>query len=169
MRIMLVICALSFPSIASYGQRIEKSEIDKFTKQRRIETTLVNLKNTLFEGLWIYVRSVDSSIFFILGGRGNAADVIGSEDKAIFLLDNDSTVTIKPTGIQSYDIGLGTAPNSYKHQYYISSSQLTILSRHNVKSIRKYGAGGYVDIDIPSKHQDEIRNTAVICLNEYQK
>jgi hypothetical protein len=154
-------------SLHGFSQKIIQSEIDKFTKQKRIKTSDEWLKNRLVEGIAVYIRSVDTTAFINLNGYGPGADVIGSSDPAIFLLNNDSTVEVFPTGIQSYDIG--STYKTYSHQYYISISQIETLSRFDVKSVRKYGSDHYVDIEIPEKHQDQIKKLSLLFLAEYRK
>jgi micrococcal nuclease len=156
---------LFIPSIA-FCQKIKVNEIDKFIKQRRIETTSSVLKSGLNLGLSITLKAVGSNYFVVLNGHGAGAGTIGMEDQAIFLLDNDSTVTIQSTGIQSYEIIKDQ--NTYKHQYKISLPGLEALSKHNLKSLRKYDFKGYANFDILSKNQDELKNLSAIFLKELE-
>jgi hypothetical protein len=133
------------------------NEVDKFTKQKRLETADVTLKAKLMEGLAARIRTVDSTVFVIISGYGSGAAVIGEADKAIFLLDDETTVTGYSTGIQSYDIG---SRNTYSHQYRIYRADLETLAKHDVKSIRKYTVKGYYDLDIPEKNRGEIKGIA---------
>jgi hypothetical protein len=156
----LFLLLLLFPAIA-FSQKLKVNEIDKFTKQRRLETERVWLKNRSGDGVAVSFRSADTTCFITFYGYGRAAGVIGDGDKMIMLLDNDSTVTVYSTGIQTYDIRVG-GTSTYNHQYSIEKDDLNKLSTHNVKSLRKYLSDGYVDIDIPEKHQDEIKELAIL-------
>jgi hypothetical protein len=162
MRYALAVILLIF-CLTSSAQKLTENQIDKFTKQKRLQTSEVLLKGKLTEGMYIRFRSVDSSLFATLIGYGVGVGVIGEKDQAIFLLDNDETVTIYSTGIQSYDVG--QYGSSYRHQYSISLNDLKILSQHNVKSVRKYTSKGYGDIDVPEKNQGNVKKIALLILN----
>lgn len=161
MRTILILSL--FLSSSAFAQKLKVNEADKFTKQKRLQTENTTLKNKLNEGLSVSLRSVDSSLYITLYGYGKGIGVIGDGDKAIFLLDDGSTVTSYSTGIQTYNVSTGTS--TYKHQYSISKDDVILLSKKDVKSIRKYMSDGYVDIDIPEKHQDEIRKLAALLIN----
>src|SRR5258705_13426983 len=119
--------------IFSYSQKIRVNEIDKFTKQRRIETTVAVAKMAIGCNVGFYYRSVDTTLFINVTGSGCAVGVIGTDDPFIFLLDNDSTVTVYSKGIQdykiSYDNTLGTS-KYYTHEYYIKKSDIEKLAVH---------------------------------------
>jgi hypothetical protein len=148
--------------LATFAQRIEVNEVDKFTKERRVQTSYANLKIGMQAGLAASFRSVGSSYFMNIAGYGLGAGVIGSDEKAILLLDNEATVTVYSTGVQGYEVG--QYQNRFDHQYRIAREDIQTLSQLNVKSIRRYTAKGYVDIDIPAKNQDEIKKMAAIFL-----
>jgi hypothetical protein len=162
--LLATIVAISFSATA---QKIKKSEVDKFTKQKRIETTDVSLKAGLYESMITHIRSVDSTCFMIFAGTGNEAQVIGDDDKLIMLLDNDSTITALSTGIQDYNIY--TNHRTYSHQYEIALDDIETISSHDVKSIRKYTAKGYVDFDVPEKKKAELKQLCLVFLAELRK
>jgi hypothetical protein len=146
-----------------YAQKLKVNEIDKFTKQKRLETSNATLKAKLTEGIGVSFRCVDSSIYVLLSGYGPGTGVIGEDDKAIFLLDDETTVTVYSTGLQSYTIN--KYQNVYNHQYKIALSDLQTLSKKNLKSIRKYTSKGYADIDIPEKNNDEVKKIAALIID----
>lgn len=163
-KILLII--LFFPSIA-FCQKIKVNEFDKFIKQRRIETMPSVIKNGLNIGLSITLKAVGPNYFVLLTGHGAGAGTIGIDDQVIFLLDNDSTVTVQSIGIQSYEIIKDQ--NTYKHQYKISLPGVEALSKHRLKSLRKYDLKGYANIDIMAKNQDELKNLSALFLKELEK
>ena len=167
-QLKFIFVILFIPAI-SFSQKIKVNEIDKFTKKKRIETSYSYLKMGLFQYLGANIRSADSSIFINIQGSGAGSFVIGTDDPVIFLLDNDSTIKIFPTDIQTYSIGIGSSRDTYSHQYYISLSDLKTLSNHNIKSVRKHGSSSYVDIDINEKNQDEFKKNALLFLKEFEK
>jgi hypothetical protein len=73
---------------------------------------------------------------------------MGSE--LVFLLENDSMVVAKSTAIQG--INFDNLVSSYRHQYEISMAGLKALSRHRVKALRKFSAGGVDVIPIDKKN-----------------
>jgi hypothetical protein len=145
----------------SFAQKLKVHEIDKFTNQKRLETERVWLIH-FSDGLSISFRSVDSTCFVKFYGYGKGTNVIGEDDKLIFLLDDGTTLSVFPTGLQDYDVNVGTS--TYNHQYSISIADLALLSKHNIKSIRKYTSRGYSDFSIPEKKQDEPKKLATLLL-----
>lgn len=148
---------------AAKGQKIVKNETDKFTQQKRVETNEVRLKFGLSTRLLFKLRSSGDACYAIFSGYGEGAAVIGNKDQLILLLDNDSTVILTSTGLQSYTVNQST--NSYTHQYSADKEDIVLLSEHKVKSIRKYTVKGYIETDIPNKNQDKIKETAKVFLD----
>jgi hypothetical protein len=164
---MTLIIALTALTLSASAQKIKKSEIDKFTKEKRIETSDVILKLGMSQSMGARIRSVGNSYFIIFSGTGPGSGVIGSDDTMLFLLDNDSTITVKSTGIQDYQIYKYNS--SYSHQYSIDPSQIQTISQHRVKSLRKYTAKGYIDFDLPEKKQGELEELCKVFLVELNK
>jgi hypothetical protein len=153
---------LFFVPPSLFSQTIKQDEIDKFTKQRRVETSNTLLKGGLSCGLYTYFRSVDSSYYLTIGGYGCAVGVVGTNDQATFLLDNSITVSVFPTGVQSYEIG--DYNKSYRHQYSITLDNIKMLANHKLKSVRRYTSKGYSDIDIPNKNSSELMKLCTLFL-----
>jgi hypothetical protein len=158
---MKFIFLLLFFPLFSYSQKLKVNEIDKFTKQKRVETERTWLKRAS-DGVSVSFRSVDDSYYLKLYGYGRGTGIVDEEDKLIFLLDDESSIIIYPTGLQDYSINTGTS--TYNHQYHISLEQIQTFSEHNIKSIRKYTSKGYADFDIPNKKQDEVKKLAILLL-----
>jgi len=92
---------LPFNSIA---QQIAVNEIDRFTKQRIIKTSVVPLTSTSTEELTLQLRAEGTKLYVLLTGHGRGATTIGVDDKALFLLANDSVLSVQSTGVQSFEI-----------------------------------------------------------------
>jgi hypothetical protein len=150
-------------SIQVKSQKVIHNEIDKFTKQHRVKTDRILIKGGFTTNMYVGFRAVDSTCFLMVGGTGEGADSIGEKDMFMFLLDNDSTITCYSTGIQDYsiDVSSGITSKSYLHQYSINLDDVKQLATHNLKSIRKYGANGYVDIDVKGKNSDKLTKEAI--------
>ena len=107
------------PSL-SFGQKLIQNETDKFNKAHRLKTSNIRLK----PGMISYIRTLtisaqtepDATYYYIIFfGTTPAPDVIGSDDKLIFLLENDTTITVYSTGIQGTEYRSGV--RMYNHQY----------------------------------------------------
>jgi hypothetical protein len=156
----LLIALLILPTIG-LTQRITVRDVDKFTGQKRIETDYQGLKMGLVTFLQVKLRSVQDDAFMIFSGGGEGSGVIGDDDQLILLLENKDTVVLTSTGIQDYEINQS---KSYKHQYRVSHQQLQKLASGKEMSMRKYLTDGYVDIDIPERNRNKIKNLCQILL-----
>lgn len=157
----LLLFTLLIPSIG-FGQKLIVNETDKFNKSHKLKTSDVKLKY----GLHAYMRSAgypDTTYYFIiLHGFGRGADVIGENEKAIFLLDDDTTITVYSTGFQSYEIS--KYDNRFNHQYQAVKSDIEALASKTVKSIRKYGSDHYNDFDLLKSNSDDLKKLATLIL-----
>jgi len=158
-----------FSACTANAQKFEKNETDKFTNAKRLTTSNVRLKTGMLAFLTTYTEDEFTFYYITLFGSVPEARVIGTDERVIFLLDNDSTVTGYSTGIQSYDIGMGTHGKMYRHQYKLQESDIKLLAEHDIKSIRKYGGDIYADVDIPEKNQGDIKKLAKMVLQELSK
>jgi hypothetical protein len=157
---------IAFSSVTA--QKIASDEMDKFSKERRVETKPLPLKPAgLTTNLTAKYRSVGDRYFLILAGNGWGAGTIGRDDDLVFLLENDSTVKIQPTSIQSYEVG--QYGNSYRHQYEIYKEQIEQLSKMKTKSLRKYYSTKYADMDIPQKNGNNFVKLSELFLNTLSK
>lgn len=162
----ILLLLITIASFNSYSQKIKVDETDKFTGQRRIETSSVNLKVAAMGSVLSSIRGVDTSFFINLSGAGPAAVVIGSNDQAIFLLDDESTVIIYSTDVQGYKV-VGPTGKTYDHQYKATFEVIKKLSEHSIKSVRKYGSRGYQDFDVPERNQNNLKELAALFLSTF--
>src|SRR5882672_9785138 len=103
MKSLFLICLSLAIFSYSHSQKIKKDEVDKFTKQRRIETSISYVRQSLGCVLGFSYRSVDSTCFINVHGSGCATGVIGKDDKFILLLKDSSVIEITSTGVQDYE------------------------------------------------------------------
>ena len=148
----------------SYCQKIDKVEIDKFTGQKRILTKKIILYEVFTKGLYIYIRTVDSTVFIRFYGNVGVG-VVGPLDATTFLFSDKTTSDVLPTSLQSYD----TDPQGFSQQYYFSKSQLQLLAEKNIISVRRTYNDTYIDIDVKEKHANKIKELAKLVLNELSK
>lgn len=151
----LITLAVSIGSFnGAVAQKVVKNEIDAFSKEKRVETNYVKIGSGFTWILQANCRSVADKYFFNLNGKEWGVGTIGENDQLLFLLQNDSTIAITPTGIQSYEIAQGG--NYYTHQYYLTKSDIETLSTVKVKKMRKYYSSKYDDVDIKDKNSDNL-------------
>lgn len=162
-----ILAVLFLLPLAGLCQKIKQNEFDRFIKQRKIETSVSNLKSASGTQLNASLQSVGPKFFVLLTGHGIGASTVGVDDQAIILLANDSTVTLRSIGIQSFEIVKDQ--NTYKHQYTITLPELERLSRHNAIGIRKYDFKGFVNIEIPQKKQAELKKLSSLLIKELVK
>jgi hypothetical protein len=157
---LFLICALFANS-----QKLVKNEVDKFTKAQRLQTSNVRLKSGMLFYIRTYTTPENGTNYYItFFGSTPSPDVVGTEDKLTFLLENDSTVNIYPTDIQGTEYTAGVS--MYRHQYELTESDIKALAENDVKSIRMYASRGYNDIDLRGDKEDEIKKAARLILKE---
>ena len=158
----LLFIFLSLPLLV-FSQKIKSNDYDKILKKQVIQTTASTLREDKEASMFVLLKAVDTSYYLTLEGKGLGAGTIKAGDAAIFLLDNDNTVTITSTAVQNYDVDKG---KRYSHEYRISLNDLKRLSQYNLKALRKYEIQGYTDIDIPETHEFDLRKTCLLLLSE---
>lgn len=164
MKKVLFFIIMSLPIIVN-AQKIKESEFDKFVKSYRIETSKSTLKMGLSKGLSVSYRSVGSAIFLNLSGYNFVTTGVNTDDQAIFLLDNDSTITVLSKDLQfakPFKYG-----QSFDFEYRISDQNTTSLASANIIGIRFYASGGYTDVSIDSKESKKINELTAVFLKEY--
>ena len=156
-----------FLPFSSIAQQVTLNEIDRFTKQRVIETSIVRVKSTSPDELAFQLRSEGAKIYVLLTGYGWGTGIIGINDKALLLLVNDSVLTLQSTGIQSFKID--DNKNSHKHQYSLSSASLEQLTKSSIKSLRIYYYNGHKDFDIVAGKANELKKGSLLFYNTLVK
>ena len=151
----------------SSAQKIRINEVDKFIKQKRIETFPLTLLSSSNIKLAVTLSSVGSAVYIQLSGSGLGANRIEAHDKVIFLFENDSTVTVMSKGYQNFEIGVTT--NSYKHSYILSIPDLLKLSRHNLQALRKYHSEEFDDIYISKEGGELFKKLTDVFIGELMK
>ena len=157
---------LLFP-LAAIAQKLKVNEYDKYLKQRVIETSSEALKTGVENYTSLSLKAIGNTFFVSLKGYGAGAATISTDDPLIFLLDNDSTITAKSIGVQTFEIN--QERGNYKHQYAIDLKGLESLSRHKLIGIRKYNFKNFVDIKIPERNQTEVMKISSLLINELAK
>jgi TonB family protein len=132
-----------------------------------MESFPVNLKSAPGIKMDVSLRSSGTSFFVELRGSGIGANTVDIDDQVIFLLENDSTVTVKSRTAQTYDYSKST--NTYKHEYWISLKDLEYLSKHNLQALRKYSSNKFDDIYLGEENADKVKALSALFINELKK
>jgi hypothetical protein len=147
------------------AQKLKLNEPDAETGRQRLESFPVNLKTAENMQMDVSLRAAGDSFFLQLTGTG--AGTVNINDPVIFLLDNDSTVTIRSTRLQDYENKASGA--AYRHEYPILQEDLEYLSRHNLQGVRKYSLQGFVDIFPDAKNASNLRMLSSTFLQELDR
>ena len=166
-RIRGCFCLLLVLPVVLMAQKIKSYDYDKATQKWRIETNALNLKSAAGTKMDVSMNASSNSFFIELMGTGVGTSTVDVDNEVVFLLDNDSVVKAKSLFVQSIDYGQ-TIP-AYHHEYSLSYEALQKLSRHNLKSLRKFSAGGYDDIAIDKKNEAKMKELSLFFIEELKK
>ncbi len=156
-----------FATITGYSQNVRVNVYDKFLKKHRIELEPLTIVLPGKGKVSIGFTSVSSTLYVELSGSGWGASTIDQGNELIFLFSNDSTATVRSTGVQSFEPG--ALKSTYKHQYFISQSDLEALSRYDLIGMRKYSFKDFSDISIPRLNIPKVKKQSAIFLSELKK
>jgi len=160
------ILLLMFSPLYLFSQKIKVNEYDKFLKKRRVESIPLTIKTDAKMKMAVSFSAIGSSFYLQLSGAGVGAYVIGEDDKLILLLDNDSTIIIKSTGLQTYDVT--KTPSTYKHEYGLTLEDVEKLTKHNLQALRKYHANEFEDVYVPRENYDKVKKLSTNFIEEFE-
>lgn len=165
-----VLCATLFLiPFLSFAQRLEKSEVDRFTHQKIKETDW----NKLIYGLKydcairVMARSADADVVLHFKIAGHKIMSVLEGDYVLLLLDDERSIILKIAGYDMSKLSRGYRDigNMELLDFPVmplSHEDITALQNHSVKAIRIYlGGRDKLEYDVPDKHQLVISN----CIN----
>lgn len=153
-------------SLAGGAQSLKQSDYDGVKKQWHIETFPVNLASASGVKMDATLVSTEAAPLLLrLTGSGTGGGTVIAGDKAIFLLDDDSTVTVKSPTVQDAPRG----STAYRFDYVLQPADLEILSRHNLQAVRKYSSEGYDDVYVEAENTSKLKEAGAAFLAELQK
>lgn len=167
LRMKCILSILLLLPLVTPGQKIRINEFDKFIKQQRIESHPLALANASHMKMSVCLSAVGPKLYVQLIGAGVGANRLEPQDQVIFLLDNDSTITVQSKGYQSFNIG--TTTSTYKHHYILSYANLMRLSQFNLVALRKYHSEEYDDVDVPQEVSEKFKQLCVVFIDELSK
>lgn len=151
----------------SASQNVKVNVYDKFIKQQRIELEPLTIQSMRDSKVSLSFSSIATTYYLQISGTGWGASTIDVDNSIIFLFSNDSTVTLRSTGLQTFEPGL--SQNSYKHQYYISPAEIEAFSRYDLVGIRKYSFKEFTDLSISRETAPKIRSLGALFIRELKK
>lgn len=161
---LLFLLALPFIAIS---QKVKVNEYDKFIKQRRIEMEPVTVMSSSDAKISLTYNCIGSTFYVLLSGFGWGVSSISAENELIFLLANDSTVTVRSTGVQMYEVGM--PHNTFKHKYFISLPEIETLSRNELVGVRKYTVQDQADMKVIKQYTAAIKKLSTLFIEELKK
>ncbi len=150
--------------IAALPQKTRVNEYDKFIRQRRIEIEPLTILSSEKSNVSLTFNSIGPGLYLLLSGSGWGASTIDAGQEVIFLFSNDSTVTGRSTGLQTYEIA--NSKNSYKHKYIIGLPELEAFTKYELVGIRKYSFNDYSDLKVPKDCAPKIRKLSALFIEE---
>ena len=163
-RIIFVFC---FLPLLLNAQKIKVNELDKFIKQKRIETFPLMILSAAKNKMAVTLSSVGPVLYLQLSGAGIGANRIDENDKVIFLFSNDSTVTVYSSGYQNFDIGMEV--NNYRHNYKLTAADLFKLNKYQLQALRKYHGDQFDDIYITDVASNQFKQLTALFIQELSK
>jgi TonB family protein len=161
---LLILLSLPFISLA---QKVKINEYDKFIKQRRIEMEPVTIMATSSAKISLTYNCIGSTFYVLMNGFGWGVSSISAENELIFLLSNDSTLTLRSTGVQMYEVGMPN--NTFKHKYFISLPEIEALSRNELVGIRKYTVQDHADMKVIKQYTPSVKKLSSLFIEELKK
>lgn len=153
--------------LCSLSQEIKSNEVDGFSGNRIIETSIVSLKSAYTKGLGMYLSSSGDHCLVNVVGYGNGLGLIRKADFVYFLMDDGLILTAQSIGDQPEDEGGLT--KAYQHHYLIRIKELYDLQNKNPVLLRITTAQGNRDISLSKKNIKEIKKLAELFLKETRK
>jgi hypothetical protein len=159
--------AILFLPLGAKLQELKRNGIDAVSNGTLLETLPVNLKTASDVKMDVSLAARGSSFFLILTGSGKGTNTVDINNETIFVLDDDSTVTVKSVGVQGFESR--NFVNTYKHDYAITQNDLEVLSRHNLRRVRKYSMSEFADVVPDEKAVANLKTLSAFFWQELKK
>lgn len=165
--------ALAFVFVLTIHQanaqcKYQRNEVDPFTKREVVQTKWERLFSNLGTAVNVYGARVDSFHYLTVGL--NMLDVFSVDEdaKLMFILDNDSVVTLKALEWVVADYSTtGSITTWYGSvDYYVPDSLLILLTSHTVKKLRLYMTDGYFEKEVTESNAAAIKDVLPCVLKQ---
>lgn len=164
MKLLYVILLLP---LAASSQKTLVNEYDKFIKQRRIEIEPLTILSAANAKVTLAFNAVGNGLYLLLSGTGWGSSTVDAGQEVIFLFSNDSTITGKSTGLQTYEVTV--TGNRYKHKYVVSYADLEAMSKYELVGIRKYSFNDHSDMKISKDCAARLKKSSALFMRELTK
>lgn len=157
---------LMFVSMNVMGQSIKSIEDDPFEGVKVIVTDTEKLTKETFKDTrgqtMFYFRSVGNVIVFHLLWQCRDVVIISEGQKALFLTEDGSKITLKALGDIRPEAGVASTAavkpaGVLGMNIPYGSKEILDLAESNIKAIRIYTSDGYKDFTIDKKKQSMIK------------
>ena len=118
------------------AQGVKLASYDVFVKKHRIEMEPVSLLQMPAAKLPVTFSAVAADLFVQFTGAGWGAITVDDGNDLVFQFANDSTVTVKADGLQTFEPGI--PQSTYKHRYRILQADVAMLARNEITGLSKY-------------------------------
>lgn len=170
MKTILLFTSLLIASLHCFSQKINKIEVDKFTKEIVVETkgSFLIKKNGFANikiGLEMYIQANGGALNMPAAIYLPTSFKFDENSGLMFLLDNDETISLPSayTGIATP--GQGFAPASFSTCFPITKENAEKLMDHDIISVRIKYMGGHEDVDLSRDKQDFIRKSIYLVID----
>lgn len=164
-RAVLPLFVLLIP-VFLFGQRLETNGVDRFTKDRIIETSHERLasKTDIFIGFSPYVE-INASISQINGYwymptalRNNVVLQYSESDGLTLLLDNDRSIDLNTaySGIGDKEYFDPPINYTFNTSFELTPDVVAALRNHRVTAIRLRYYGGHIDFECSKKESQRL-------------
>lgn len=161
-----VLLLLIMPLLGS-AQGVKRNQYDVFLKKQTVELEPVSLIADAANRLSVVFFSESPDLYVQVRGSGWGATTIDEGDELQFLFSNDSTVSVKSAGLQSFEPGPGRS--TYRHQYRITQAAVQALSRFELVGLRKFSFKESSELRIPRDQRGKMQAAGALFLAELRK
>lgn len=173
MKKILPILLLFVSVFTTYGQKVVINEIDKFTKNKIIQVNAMKYKNWetsdaiskgMLKHVYLSFKAINEYNYLQFGVSANGyTRCLSQGDLAILLFSDDSTLELKNTKETNCD------HTSVTGMYPITSEELEILNKKELKEFRIYFSDGYIDYEVRKNKEQIIKETINLFLETIKK
>jgi|GEM_PF-474496 len=153
----------------NFAQKIKVNEYDRFIKQNRIESEPLPVLSSDNAKVFLTFNALGSGLYLEVSGYGWGNSAVDEGQEMIFLFSNDSTVMVKSTALQTFEVLSSTFHSTYKHTYFIKVSDIKTLSENDLVGIRKYGLADYKDLKVSPENALKLKRSSALFLAELKK
>ncbi len=154
--------------VMSFSQAIKSNEVDPFTNERTIETTLVSLKGGLSSGFGVSYFAVNNSYYLNVLGYSSSDFTITESDKIWLVLEDGNVVHFNNRAqVETIET---TDKNVFIHHFFAKLTDIEILKNKQVALVRISSPGGKLtDIKISKKSSKALQKLNEVFFGEVNK